>query len=368
MSAGATILFAGGGSGGHIFPNLAIAERLRDVRGDVAAHFLVSTRPLDAQVLSELGVAFSALPVQPIPRSPVQWLRWWGNWRRSVARVRQLIREKNVAAVVATGGFVSGPAVIAAKRCGVPVALVSLDAVPGKANRWMARKATQVFTVHPVPDWPRAVHVGMPLRRNVIGAGNAAEARRSFGLDPIAPTILICGGSQGAETLNDLMAELAQRGTLKSLGSVQVLHLCGTSAESRLQKSYADAGVRAAVLAFCDRMADAWFAATVSITRCGAGGVAEAWANAIPAIFLPYPFHKDQHQRLNAEPLVKLGGGILLDDHIDAATNAEQITPVLAELLRDEKKRAAMIDVMRKHAPPNGTEVIAAWITSTIRI
>ena len=138
-----TIFFAGGGTGGHIFPSLAIAERLAEKKARSRPHFLVSNRPLDAQVLTKANMPFTPLPAQPMSVRPWDWPGFYRGWTGSVGIVRRLIGEMNAAAVVTMGGFVSAPAVAAAKAAKIPVLLVNLDAVPGRANRLMGKAPTR---------------------------------------------------------------------------------------------------------------------------------------------------------------------------------------------------------------------------------
>jgi UDP-N-acetylglucosamine--N-acetylmuramyl-(pentapeptide) pyrophosphoryl-undecaprenol N-acetylglucosamine transferase len=262
--------------------------------------------------------------------------------------------------VVATGGFVSGPAIISAGRAGLPTALVNLDAVPGKANRYLARRVAKVFSVYDVPRWDDVERIGMPVRSVARASAAAGEARRQLGLKPDRETLLICGGSQGAQSINDMMIELARRGAIAS--DWQVLHLSGPTDEAKLRAEYADCAIDARVTAFCDQMGLAWSAATLAISRAGAGGVAEVVVNTVPAVFMPYPFHKDQHQRLNALPLVESGGAVMLDDRVDAAANAEQMAPLLRSLLSDAPRRGRMAELLGRRAPPDGAATVARWV------
>lgn len=355
-----TILFAGGGSGGHIFPNLAIAEQLAQHSPHLGVQMLVSSRPLDAQLLDKQQVDFTALPVSPLTMRWLSWAGWLSRWRASVKTTARLIEQLNVAAMVATGGFVSGPAIIAAGRVGLPTALVNLDAVSGKANRYLARRVGKVFSVFDVPHWVEAERIGMPIRRAARPGVAPDEARRHLGLKPNLETLLVCGGSQGAQTINDMMIELAQRGVIDS--NWQVLHLSGPTDEAKLRTQYNACAINAQVTAFCDQMGLAWSAATLAISRAGAGGVAEAAVNAVPTVFMPYPFHKDQHQRLNALPLVESGGAVMIDDHAEATANAQQMAPLLRSLLSDTARLQRMADMLGRHAPPDGAATVARWV------
>ena len=360
MTICSTILFAGGGSGGHIFPNLAIAEQLSEQEISAKSHFLVSNRTLDHQLLDQRAQPYTAIPAQPLTARPLRLMRWFNQWRASVRCVKRLIETHDVAALVATGGFVSGPAVAAARSLGRPVGLVNLDAVPGKANRLMAPHATQIFTAYDVVRWPHAIRIGVPLRRAAIGEGERPSARLRMGLEPDRPVLLVCGGSQGAKTLNDAMLAMADQ--LHTQGQWQVLHICGPNDVGRLRQGYERTGVSAVVQPFCDEMGLAWRSADLALSRAGASSVAEVQANHVPTVFFPFPFHKDQHQRLNAEPLIKTGSALLISDKIDPADNATTLWPSLVRLMSDERERARMKRNLRQLDSPNGATQVAKWV------
>ncbi|MEM8738200.1 MAG: glycosyltransferase [Planctomycetota bacterium] len=363
-----TILFVGGGSGGHIYPNLAVAERLPP---EVATpHLVVSERPLDAQIAEDSGLAHTAIPAVPLSLRPRAGLRFLREYRRGRAAVTELIRKTNAVAMVATGGFVSGPAVTAAKAAGLPVALVSLDAVPGRANRFTARRATAVFSAFEthggVRTLPAMEVIGFPLRRAAVARPEVspAEARTHFGSDPEKKTLLVFAGSQGARTINGVMLRLADLWAEHAKRGLQILHVVGPGQDASLslQQRYDGGGIPAKVLPFCHRMDLAWRAADVAVTRCGAGTVAEAWANAVPSVMLPYPFHKDEHQKHNAAPLVALGGAVVVKDRIDPVENAAALRGVLEPLFGDGPERDAMRRAMLDHPPPDGAQRLADWV------
>lgn len=373
-----TILLAGGGTGGHIFPNLAILERLREAMGErVAAHFLVSERTVDAAILDAVGESYTPLPAQPFGTRPAALWRCLLAYRQSMEQVGQFIHRSGGpapgstlanpsdvphAVMIATGGFVTAPAIHAARRAGVPRALVNLDAVPGLASRWAARFATDIFTAYRTPVLPQAKPIGLPLRRSALASVSPEEARRRLGLHADRSTLLVTAGSQGATSINRTLTELCRRPAMReALTDWQVLHLAGSNERDELALAYEAAGVPAVVLTFCEEMGLAWAAADLAVSRAGAGSVAEAWANGVPAIFLPYPHHRDQHQRLNALPLVERGGAMLITDHVEPARNAADLVGPLIELLTEPERR----DAMREHLdqpPVDGAELVAAWV------
>jgi UDP-N-acetylglucosamine--N-acetylmuramyl-(pentapeptide) pyrophosphoryl-undecaprenol N-acetylglucosamine transferase len=370
-----TVLFAGGGTGGHIYPNVAICERLDDeakARGDNAAprvRFLVSDRPGDSETMRKLGVPFATSPVKPLPPMKKPWraIGFYVSWRRAIADATALILRDDVKAVVATGGFVSGPALVAARRLGIARAMVNLDAVPGKANVHLRRECSTVFSAYATDALPGAKVVGFPLRRVSIGAGDRASAKARLDLAPEKPVLFVTGATHGAESLiRAMMAIVAEPARAEGLRGWQVFHQCGGFDPKALQAAYDAAGVAAKVVAYCDRMGDAWLAADLAISRAGAGSVAEAWANATPSIFSPNPYHADGHQRANARPLVTAGGARIVDDLIEPARNVGPLGDAIAELVADDRERALMRDRLVESRPPDGAREVARWIIDAV--
>ena len=355
-----TVLFAGGGSGGHISPGLAIAEALRSIDARITCHFAPSDREIDRAMLTRADESFTPMPARPPKRSPGGIIDFIRGWRRTFRVSCELIRERNIDRVVALGGFVSAPVVSAAKREGLPVLLLNLDRVPGLANRMVARKADQVFSaVQTIRHGTHWSTIGLPIRSAAASRGTSEAARSELGLDPDRPTLLITGASQGARTINELAPELCMANAF-CRSNWQVLHLCGDDAlTDSLQHRWQQGGVRARVVPFLHEMGLAWTAASLCISRAGANSVAEAWAAAVPTIFLPYPHHRDQHQRFNAEPMVDLGGAVLVEDAADADRTRHALAPVFAKLVEDAGARDAMREALVRESPGNAAAQVA---------
>lgn len=358
------VVFAGGGTGGHLYPALAIAERLPP---EWHTLFFCSARPIDQQILSRAEVAFTALPATPPTRkAPLAFAR---NFRASFRMTREQLRiraKHGKVSMVAMGGFVCPPAVLAARALRVPVTLVNLDAEPGKANRFVDRFAQRVFTAADGPRVPRGwQRVGPLLRRSILVGASRADSRRALGLDANLRTLFVSGGSQGAGTVNDAMRALVERDAALFEGW-QVYHQAGPSKDGgdehlrALRDAYTSAKVRALVVPFCDQMGHAWNAADLAVCRSGAGTVAEVLGTATPAVFLPYPYHADQHQKKNAQPLVEAGGAVTLTDHIDAMKNLPALRDTLGSLMLDPSRRDAMRDALMALAPTDGASTVAA--------
>lgn len=368
-----TIFFAGGGTGGHIFPAVAIAEELlaRDRTLVDRCRFLSSNREVDAEVFSAVSLGGSSprvtpLHAQPFALSPRRFARFVFSWGPSVRAAKAVIadakRERSPAVLVATGGFVCAPASQAARVERVPVVLVNLDAVPGKANRWIARRAALVLDAAGTgtADWRPIA----PIVRPSLASGPARDAAlRTLGLNPSLRTLLVTGGSLGAASINRLM-EAIVRERPELFRGWQVVHQAGREAgeTGRLAEGYHSAGIPASVGAFFTDMGSCWRSADLAVARGGAGNVAEVWASKVPTLFLPYPYHKDQHQAANTRRLVSAGGAECCRDHVDPARNLAQAGARLASLLTDEPARAVMQAGLASLGPADGARSAASAI------
>lgn len=358
------VLLAGGGTGGHIYPNVAVAERLEARGFQGAVHFLISDRPGDARIVEQLGYPATAVEVQPLPAATRPWKLpgFLRAWRNSIGSARRLLIEADIGAVVATGGFVSGPAVVAAHRAGIPISLVNLDAIPGTANRYLARFADVVFSAYPTARLPTAHEIGLPLRRAATALVSPGHARRQLGLDPDLSTLLVTGATHGGWSMIQAVRRLVTDPAVQtSLRGWQVLHQCGAHDPAQLQADYDASGISATVLPYIENMGTAWAAADLALARAGAGTVAEAWANTVPTIFLPNPHHPHQRLGLNTRPLVDAGGALTVDDQLDSALNAAHLGEVLAGLAQDARQRAAMREALVRTKPTEGSQALADW-------
>ncbi len=366
--AGRTFLFAGGGSGGHISPGLAIAERFAELDQSARYLFACSNRAIDAAMLSDAGAAYEPMPASAFSVRPLRLLRFLSDYRKTKRIAGGLIERENVLDVISLGGFVSAPVVAAAKVRGVKVTLVNLDDPPGKANQLIARRCDRVLSAIDIQHAARFEHqrVGMPIRRNTVASCDAAICRQRLGLDPAKNTLLVTGASHGAGSINSFVPRLAQE-HLKAFADWQVYHLAGHSAADEVRHAYAEAKISAVVESFQDCMGLAWGAADLAVSRAGASSVAEAWANATPTIFMPYPYHKDLHQRRNAEPMVATGGAIVQVDRIDAVQNVAEVGPTLLALMEDQSRRESMRTALRTHEPADGAHEIAAILLADQR-
>ncbi len=336
-----SVVLAGGGTGGHIEPMLALADALRRRAAETGEELRITClgteRGLETRLVPARGYDLRLIPPVPLPRKPtVDLLRVPGRVWRAVADTRAILREVRADVVVGFGGYVALPAYLAARRARVPVVVHEQNALPGLANRIGARLAARVAVTFPGTPLHGAEQVGMPLRTAISGldrAARRAEGRALFGLDADRPTLLVFGGSQGAASLN--RAAVAAADTLTAAG-VQVLHARGpknTDVEVPARPSGAAPYV---VVDYLERMDLAYAAADLALCRAGAVTVAELSAVGLPGAFVPLPIGNGE-QRRNALPLVQAGGGLMVDD---AELSAAWIEDTLVPLLTDPERLA----------------------------
>jgi UDP-N-acetylglucosamine--N-acetylmuramyl-(pentapeptide) pyrophosphoryl-undecaprenol N-acetylglucosamine transferase len=368
-----TFIFAGGGTGGHIFPGIAISEQVRELVPNAASFFVCSKRPGDLAMLSPLNVETLAISAQPFSLRPRGLIRFMANWGTSVREVRGAIRKaraKGPVVLVALGGFVAAPAVQAAKVERCPVLMVNLDAVPGRANRWIARSASDVLTAAKIhgagfDSWKSIRPI---VRRAATAQKSAAECRAHFSLSPERSTLFVTGASLGAKSVNEFMtAFVAANAPMFVADGWQVIHQTGNGFDEQMRDAYAKAGVAAFVAPFIEDMGLAWGAADAAVSRAGAGSVAEAWCNRIPTLFMPYPHHSDQHQKFNAELLVTAQAAVLVDDLIDADRNMTRAGVELLRLIQDRDWRRSVKDELLKLPPPDGARAAATAAAALLR-
>ncbi len=355
-------VFVGGGTGGHLYPALAIIEQLNAINPNTKTHIVCSQRRIDAAILQAAGVDFSTVPATSPSGGVAGLIRFASRWGPSVRHIRSVIQQmKNSCdqvTVVAMGGFVSAPLAMAAKSERVPLVLVNLDAVAGKANRWIAKRASRSFTAAEVAgfsDWTRI----RPIVRGFDDQSNRSDALAEFGLDSDKHTLLVTGGSQGARSINQFMVELAQQRP-RIFEDWQILHQVGDDGEGKeIAASYCKAGVFAVVVDYIERMGLALSIADVAFGRCGAGTVAECWDAGVPAVFWPYPYHKDEHQRHNAAVLVDAGCAVLCTDLIDPERNVKAHGSTMIRFLCDDGFRDQMRASYDGLGRPDGAAAIA---------
>ena len=357
-----TVAIACGGTGGHLFPGLAVADELRK-RG-CRVHLLISAKEIDQQAIAAAGESqFSTLPAVGLTRGQALsfFLGFVGSYRRSM----RFFREFRPHAVLAMGGFTSAPPILAGKRWGASAFLHDSNSIPGKANRWLSRISDGAFICFAQAGAhlraTRVTVIGTPVRPQFRQLDPLA-ARAALGLDTANPDLLVTGGSQGASSLNSLAMSCLP--TLRQfVPGLQVLHLTGAADLQRTKAAYSAAGVNAVVTAFLDKIWLALASATVAVSRAGGSSLAELASTRVPAVLVPYPSATDNHQYFNALALQEAGAALLMEQH---AATPERMSAALKTLLLDSERRSAMQTVLANWDRPRAAEHIALDILQRI--
>ena len=336
------VVLAGGGTAGHIEPALALADALRRADPSVGITALGTESGLETRLVPERGYDLALIPKVALPRKATpELITLPGRLRGAVKAVQEVLERTRADAVVGFGGYVAMSAYYAAKRSGVPIVVHEANARPGVANRYGVRCTDFVAVSTPDSKLQHSRYIGIPLRRAVATLDRGAarpEARAYFGLDQRLPTLLVSGGSQGARRLNETIQAVAPR--LQQYG-VQILHAVGPKNEiPRIDDIPGMPPYRA--LPYLDRMDLAYAAADLMLCRAGAMTVAELSAVGLPGAFVPLPIGNGE-QRLNAQPVVRAGGGLRVEDaDLTPAWGRGQLLPVLTDPQRLwEMSRAA---------------------------
>ena len=351
------IVLAGGGTAGHIEPALNLADQLKIIDPDVNITVLGTARGLEVDLVPARGYELELIPAVPLPRKlsgelvtlPIRL-------RSAISQTRNLLTDLQADVVVGFGGYVSIPAYLAARGL-VPIVVHEANARAGLANRVGARFAAAVAETVP-GSLPRAKLIGIPLRKaieNLDRANSRNQAREFFGISPEAKCILVFGGSQGSVKLNSVIDDCLRNG---SLDEFSVIHLVGK--KNLFQHP---ASSRYFPLNYLDRMDLAYAAADFVIARAGAMTVAELTASGLPTCFVPLPIGNGE-QSLNAQPVVKAGGALLISDlEFSADFVKKQILPIL----RSEHDLAVMANASAALGHKNAAAALADLVFSVVR-
>jgi UDP-N-acetylglucosamine--N-acetylmuramyl-(pentapeptide) pyrophosphoryl-undecaprenol N-acetylglucosamine transferase len=351
------ILLAGGGTGGHLMPALALADALRALRPDVEPVLVGAERGVEATILPNRPYRFHLLPAEPLYRRS-----WWRNarWPLLLPRLwraaRRVLDAERPGLVVGTGGYASAPVLVAARLRGIPLALQEQNALPGVATRWLARWARQVHLGFPEAEG--RLRVGRRTAVHALGnpivpppARDRAAARRALGLPADGPVVLVTGGSQGSRAINRAVAGALEEGLL---GGVALLWSAGAGTFEEFRGFHRPPDVQ--VRPFWDPIAEAYAAADLVVARAGAMTTAELAAWGLPALLIPLPTAAGDHQSANARALEAAGAAVHLpESRLSAAGLAQTVTALLA----DPSHLSAMTGAATRRGRPDAARAIA---------
>ena len=376
------VVLAGGGTAGHIEPALALADALRRRDPRIGITALGTTKGMETRLVPERGYDLELIPAVPLPRRPTSELFTVpGRLAGTVRRAAEVLDRVGATVVVGFGGYVALPAYFAARRRGVPIVLHEANVRPGLANRVGARMTDRIATGSPDCRIGGGKYIGMPLRRALATLDRPAlraEACDAFGLDKDRPTLLVYGGSLGARRLNESAFAAAPE---FAAAGIQILHAVGRANydESALPGAHQGAdgaadGVQGAngtddaayvAVPYLDRMDLAYAAADLALCRGGAMTCAEVAAVGLPAAYVPLPIGNGE-QRLNAQSVVRAGGGLLVDDaDLTAQWLTRELIPLALDRPRLEQMGRAAAEFGRRDADEALADMVLEAAEST---
>ena len=356
------IMLAGGGTGGHLYPAIAIADAVRAIEKDAAVLFIGTKGRIEERVVPERGYDLAMIWISGVRRSfsfatalvPVKVLT-------SLVQSYMHIRRFRPDVVVGTGGYVSGPPVYVASLLGIPTALQEQNSYPGVTTRLLAGRVQQVHVMFErtkrfLKRQDNILMSGNPVR-TTIGSVSRAEAAGRLGLDPAKPTLLVTGGSQGAASMNAAVLEVMPA---LAAAVIQVLWLTGQRDADHIQGAVAamPAAPAGTILPYLERMEDAFAVADLMVSRSGASTLAEIACAGVPSILVPLPTAAGDHQTENARAMVEAGAAVLCKD----GTAREELRPLILELFNDAARRSRMSAAARSIAKPEASMTIARAI------
>ncbi|TMQ67484.1 MAG: undecaprenyldiphospho-muramoylpentapeptide beta-N-acetylglucosaminyltransferase [Candidatus Eisenbacteria bacterium] len=331
------VMISGGGTGGHVYPGIAVAEEFRRIHPSAGLVFVGSTRGLESQAVPESGFRIRYLSTRSFPR------RAWWRWPAAIAanaigmlQALWIVGQERPDVVLGTGGYVSGPVCLAAVLLRRPLILQEQNSIPGLANRWFARFADEVhlsFT-EARAYFARKDHLrvtGNPVRSHILG-GDRGAALRAFDLAEGRPTVFVFGGSLGAHRINEAALETMR--ALKGRVEVQFILQTGRDDFEWARRTVEEEGLPAKVMPFLRQIHLAYAAADLVVCRSGAMTLAEIAACGTPAILVPYPYAAHNHQEVNAHNLVERGAAVLI---LDRELTGERLAREVAHLLADRQ-------------------------------
>jgi len=352
------VFFAGGGTAGHLFPGLAVAERLVERFPDAHVTFAGTGKRSEREHVVSAGFDYFALPCRPAPRRIGELfsslIENYAGYRTAL----RVLAEGAAAIVVGLGGYASVPLARAAVRRNVPLVRLEQNAVPGRATRWLARRAAMVCTTFEearsaLPANCRILWTGNPLRRSFDRQSSSDRA--------VLRQIVVLGGSHGARSLNENVPRALYQNRLQCAGW-QIVHQSGETDFRATAELYQKLGMEARVVPFLKDVAATLAASGLAVCRAGGTTLAELAATGVPAVVVPYPHATDEHQRKNAAVLAVAGAAVVVEERPSPDGLDDRLSLAVGQLLADPERRRQMSAAMVEWSHPNAACDVAALI------
>ena len=367
------IVIAGGGTGGHIYPAIGIAQALKQLDETVTIAFIGGGDKLESKLVPQHGFRFLPISAAGFPRRlTLQWLPTLWKAFHGLTQSLRYIRQLKPDMVIGTGGYVSGPVLLAGLLCKIPIAIQEQNASAGLTNGILARWADAAYLAMETVGENRTFQhtqrieiTGNPIRPAITAFAREAETYRKFGLDPARKTIFVMGGSQGAQAINEAVVAAVPH-LMEFADQIQIVHQAGAASAETVQTAYtrtctSHEGFRYCVRPFFDTVEEIYSIADVMVCRAGGMTVAEVTACGIPAVFIPLPSQTGNDQVLNARTVAEKGAAIVLEQ---GSFTTDVLVQNLISMTLDADKHQEMVTASRSLGNPNASDDIAKSILS----
>ncbi|MFC1843492.1 undecaprenyldiphospho-muramoylpentapeptide beta-N-acetylglucosaminyltransferase [Thermodesulfobacteriota bacterium] len=350
------LIVTGGGTGGHLFPGVSLAQAMLQAYPGSEVLFIGTDREVDKKALAHIGFANTSIKSQGIKGKKIAAvLKALFQQPLAIWEAAKIIRKFKPDLVFGVGGYVTGPVILAARLQGITTCIHEQNSIPGMANKLLGYIANRIFVSLPGSEkyFPasKTILSGNPVRENIITAFKETKPQTKGE----TATLLILGGSQGAQRLNSLMLEAAESCLTRLSPPPFIIHQTGGHDEDQVRRKYQELGLKARVQAFYTNMAEIYSQADLVISRAGATTLAELTVFHKPVILVPYPFAADNHQEINGQYLVEAGAGLMFRQ---AELTGEKLGMEIKRVLADKKLLAEMAENSGKVAKPGATETI----------
>tara|TARA_R110002111_G_scaffold100976_1_gene156392 strand:- start:4796 stop:5959 length:1164 start_codon:yes stop_codon:yes gene_type:complete len=373
------IVFAGGGTGGHLLPGIAVAEQLVSL-DSCRITFVGSNRPVEQQIIENAGYQHLRLPslsTSDFKRAPFRFL--WNN-SRAFFQARHFLRTEKPAVVIGLGGFASVPVVVAASWLKIPIVLLEQNIIPGRANRFLFPRADRVCTSFAVTlfqntasdktSHPKMIFTGNPIRTEILQEVSLNAEKRAESDESL---ILVLGGSQGATAVNTAVVTMLEKSGGETPGKLHLVHQTGITgfaevenAYERLKERYPELKVKVTVQPFFTDLTKWYPRADLVISRAGATTLAELACVGCPTILIPFPNSIGDHQLINARFYEDQGAAILIEQAQEPDSTAQSLREAVLALLKDNNRRSQMAQAMRKLSIPQAARQVSEEVSKLI--
>lgn len=363
-----SVMFAGGGTGGHLMPGLSVAQELRRRFGDACRIvFVGSTKALEPKLVNGYGFEFAALPSMKRPNKIGDMPAWMGRCAGGLLGARKLIKEISPDVAVSLGGYAALAPGFAAVFRGIPLVVMEQNSIPGRVSSLLSKWAREVYVPWPrmedqFPHPERVFTTGNPIRNDLQCSHNRGRAKQ-FGLSPSKRTLLVMGGSQGSSFLNRAVLDILPQ-LRKESEWLQVLHSTGEAEHAAIAAAYRDSGIQAAAMPYIDDMASAYASSDLAICRAGGTTLAELTALGVPAVLVPLPTAANDHQRKNASRIAGEGAAFIVEQN---DIRPEQLSGILLNLLKNEDCLSRAGAASLRLGRPGATQAVVERLLKLVR-